>query len=166
MGKRLVLMGVTGSGKTSLGQALRHDAGYAFVDADDLHPDANRRKMATGKPLNDADRRPWLETVARQLARWRESDTTGALACSALKRVYRDLLREQGGAFGLVYLRSTPALSRERLKTRAGHFMPAALVDSQFATLEAPSPDEHALVLEADAPLHDNMAAILTADWS
>jgi carbohydrate kinase (thermoresistant glucokinase family) len=166
MRKRLVLMGVTGSGKSTLGKALRDEAGYAFVDGDDLHPEANRQKMAAGVPLTDADRKPWLEAIARQLRQWKDDDATGALACSALKRSYRDLLREQGGPFGLVYLRSTPALSRSRLEHRGGHFMPSTLVDSQFATLEEPAPDEHALVLKADAPLHDNVAAILAADWS
>jgi carbohydrate kinase (thermoresistant glucokinase family) len=165
MRKRLALMGVTGSGKTTLGKALRDDAGYAFVDGDDLHPEANKRKMAAGEPLTDADRKPWLDAVARQLRQWKDDGATGALACSALKRSYRDLLRAQGGAFGLVYLRLTPALSRSRVAHRDGHFMPATLVDSQFATLEEPAPDEHALVLEADAPLHDNVAAILAADW-
>ena len=163
---RLVLMGVTGSGKTTLGEALRHDAGYVFLDADDLHPEANRRKMAAGEPLTDADRMPWLEAVARQLHRWMETGIAGALACSALKRSYRDLLRDQGGSFGLVYLRSTPEVSRRRLETRRGHFMPTTLVESQFATLQAPDPDEKALILEADTPISDQVAAILKTQWS
>jgi len=163
---RLVLMGVTGSGKTTLGEALNRDAGYAFVDADDLHTEANKRKMSAGQALTDADRMPWLEAVARQLRQWRENGAAGVLACSALKRSYRDLLRARGGSFGLVYLQSTPTLSRRRLEGRHNHFMPVTLVDSQFATLEEPVPDEHVLVLDAAAPQHDNLAAILTADWS
>jgi carbohydrate kinase (thermoresistant glucokinase family) len=162
MANRLVLMGVTGCGKTTLGKALQ-STGYAFVDADDLHPEANRRKMAAGEPLTDADRLPWLEAVAAQLRQWRENDIAGALACSALKRSYRDLLRDKGGPVGLIYLRSTPTLSLGRLANRTGHFMPATLVDSQFATLEEPAPDEDALVLEADAPVADQVADILAA---
>ena len=165
MGSRLVLMGVTGSGKTTLGQALQREAGWAFVDADDLHPEANRRKMAAGEPLTDADRIPWLHAVARQLAQWRGDGVTGSIACSALKRSYRDLLRREGGPFGLVYLHATPALSQSRVAHRQDHFMPASLVESQFAALEEPTADEHALVLEADAPLDNSVAAILAAKW-
>ena len=138
----VVVMGVCGSGKTSVGRAIARRMGWAFLEGDDLHPVANRRKMSAGTPLTDEDRWPWLDRIA---ARMRQADGEGAtmvVACSALRRVYRDRLRGCGADVRFMHLTGDPALLRARMAQREDHFMPAGLLDSQLATLERAGPGE------------------------
>jgi gluconokinase len=135
---RIVVMGVAGSGKTTIGTALARRVGAAFCDGDDLHPPANVAKMRDGQPLTDADRRPWLDAVGRWLCEG-GSDSTRVVACSALKRTYRDRLRSAcGGDVTFIYLRVDEKTARKRLRERKGHYMPVSLLENQFATLEEP----------------------------
>jgi carbohydrate kinase (thermoresistant glucokinase family) len=134
---RLVVMGVAGCGKSSLGAALATALALPFTDADDLHPAANRAKMAAGHPLTDNDRWPWLQAVGAVLAA-----EAGVVACSALRRSYRDRLRETAGPVQFLHLIAPREVIAERLAARRGHFMPLALLDSQLATLEPLAPAE------------------------
>lgn len=134
----LVIMGVSGSGKSTVGRRLADELGWAFADADDFHPPANRTKMAAGQPLDDADREPWLTTLAELLRDHLERAAPLVLACSALKRAYRDRLA-MSPEVTFVHLQGDPTLIAERLAGRAGHFMPAALLGSQLAALEPPA---------------------------
>ena len=148
-----VVMGVSGSGKTTVGRLIAERLGWAFVEGDDLHPEANRRKMAAGTPLTDEDRWPWLDRIA---ARMRRDDGEGhsiVVACSALRRSYRDRLRACGADVRFLHLTGAPALLRDRLERREGHFMPAGLLDSQLATLEPAGAGEviHELRIAEDA---------------
>lgn len=146
----LVVMGVSGSGKTTVGRLLAERLGGRFFDADDFHPAANRRKMAAGEPLTDADRRPWLEELARLRDRVLARGERAVLACSALKRSYRETLRR--GALrevAFVHLTGPRQVLAERLDGRTGHFMPADLLDSQLAILETP---EEALTIDVTDP--------------
>lgn len=158
---RLVIMGVSGCGKSSLGAALGARLGIPYRDGDDLHPAANVAKMRAGIALTDADRWPWLDAVARAL----RDDAPLIIGCSALRRTYRDRLRAgAGGAVGFVHLAGSRDLIAARMARRQGHYMPLVLLDSQFATLEPPGPDE-ALTLSIDQPLAamiDQIAAHLT----
>lgn len=138
-------MGVSGAGKSSVAALLAGRLGWPFAEGDDMHPQANIDKMAAGHPLDDADRRPWLERVAGWIRERVAAGEGGIVTCSALKRRYRDALRGPGVLF--VYLTSTKEEIAARLVARHGHFMPAALLDSQFADLEPPEPDEHALTV-------------------
>ena len=133
----VVVMGVSGTGKSTVGAALAEALGLPFVEGDDLHPSANRTKMAAGIPLTDADRAPWLDAIAAEL------HTPVVVACSALKRAYRDRLREAAPDLALVYLHGTPELLAARMEGREGHFMPTSLLRSQLDTLEAPDGDEN-----------------------
>ena len=157
-----VIMGVAGSGKTTIGAKLARTLDIAFVEGDDLHPAENVRRMAAGIPLTDDDRRPWLLAIA---ARLREAKRAGAglvVSSSALKRSYRDLLRSEAQAdVQLVYLKGSPELIAERMTRRRGHFMPPALLESQFATLEEPAPDEHAWVCDIRQPPDAIVAALV-----
>jgi gluconokinase len=144
----LVVMGVSGSGKSVVGAALAQRLRVAFADADDLHPPANIAKMSAGKPLDDDDRRPWLETIGAWLA---DHDTTGGVvACSALKRSYRDRLRRHAPRVRFLHLDGSREVIARRQSSRPGHFMPHSLLDSQFATLERLAPDEQGEVLDVD----------------
>jgi gluconokinase len=137
-------MGVAGAGKTVVGSLLANGLGVPFLEGDDLHPPANVRKMAQGIPLTDDDRRPWLATIAARIAAAKRSGTGLVVACSALKRAYRDVLRGADADLRFVHLTGDRALIAQRLAHRGGHFMPRSLLDSQLATLEVPSPDENA----------------------
>lgn len=152
----VVVMGVSGSGKSHLGAALAQSLGVDFVEGDDLHPPANIAKMRAGTPLDDADRQPWLEAIAGAIAAHRGQGVV--VACSALRRAYRDRLRRADPALRLLYLRVPRDELARRLRERR-HFMPPALLDSQLATLEEPAADEHAIVLEAGADLAATVAA-------
>jgi gluconokinase len=136
----VVLMGVTGSGKTTIGNQLAERAGAVFADADDYHPAANKQKMAAGRPLNDDDRQPWLEALNRLMRSWFEAGKSGVLACSALKAKYRTTLAAgmPKGAVTFVWLDGSPELLAERLSERHHEFMNPKLLESQLATLEPP----------------------------
>jgi gluconokinase len=158
----LVVMGVTGSGKSTVGRALAERLGVPFADADDFHGDANIAKMSAGTPLDDEDRRPWLLAIGEWLA---EHAAGGAVVgCSALRRAYRDLLRTPAPAVAFVHLHGARETVRKRVAAREGHFMPESLVASQFATLEPLGADERGVVLDLAAPVEDNVAAYLR--WS
>lgn len=143
----VVMMGVSGAGKSTIAMRLAQRLGWDFEEGDELHPAANVAKMAAGRPLTDVDRRPWLEQVARWIDAEITSGRCGVITCSALKRAYRDILRRPEVLF--VYLSVPRAELERRMATRAGHFMPAELLDSQLAALEPPSGDEAALTVEA-----------------
>ncbi|MDQ0464010.1 gluconokinase [Caulobacter ginsengisoli] len=146
-------MGVAGSGKSTLGAALAGRLGWPFQDGDDLHPAANIARMAAGTPLTDADRAPWLAAVAD----WIAGHPQGVVACSALKRAYRDRL----GAPRLVYLRGEPDLIARRLEARRAHFFAPDLLASQFADLEPPGPDEQPIVIDCALPTAAQVEAVL-----
>lgn len=143
----LIVMGVSGSGKTTVAAMLAGRLGWEYADADAFHSPANIRKMEGGTPLTDADRAPWLATMAAWIEATRSVGRHGVLACSALKRAYRQVLVAGHADVRIVYLRGDKALIAGRQAARHNHFMPAALVDSQFATLEEPGPDEHPLTV-------------------
>lgn len=146
---RAVIMGVSGCGKTSVGLALSARLGVSYVDGDDLHPAANVARMAAGIALTDDDRRPWLDRVAGVLA----AKAPVIVGCSALKRAYRDRLRAgAGGAVRFIHLTGPRDVIAARMAARTGHYMPPALLDSQFAALEEPGPDE-AVAISIDAAL-------------
>jgi carbohydrate kinase (thermoresistant glucokinase family) len=144
-------MGVSGSGKSTVGEALAAELGVPFLDSDSLHPLTNVDKMAAGIPLTDDDRWPWLRAVGNALAR---ADDTGlVIACSALKRSYRNMIRSEEPSSLFVYLTGSRELLAERLSKREDHFMPPSLLDSQLATLEPLGQDEMGVVVDiADAP--------------
>jgi gluconokinase len=133
----VLLMGVSGAGKTTVGQRLSQELGWAFADADDFHPVANVEKMTRGTPLTDEDRAPWLAGLRELIVRWIAEGQSGVLACSALKQVYRDELT-LGLEVKVVYLKGSPELLRERMGARHGHYMKAGMLESQFAALEEP----------------------------
>ena len=138
----VVVMGVCGSGKTSVGRLIAERMDWTFVEGDDLHPEANLRKMAAGTPLTDEDRRPWLDRIAGEMRRAGREGRPMVVACSALRRIYRDRLRACGADVRFVHLIGAPALLRARMARREGHFMPPGLLDSQLATLEPAGPGE------------------------
>lgn len=144
----LVVMGVSGSGKSTVGAALAQRLGVPFEDADDLHPPANIAKMSAGIPLDDDDRHPWLETIGAWLAA--RDGHGGVVSCSALKRAYRDQLRAHAARAVFVHLHGTREVIARRQASRPGHFMPASLLDSQFDTLEPLGEDEAGVVIDVD----------------
>ena len=145
---RVVVMGVSGCGKSTVGALLAARLGVPFVDADDLHPQSNVAKMAAGVPLTDEDRWPWLRLVGQSLA---DAPAGEVVACSALRRAYRDVLREAAPDVRFVHLAGTREQLASRLSHRLHHFMPATLLDTQLATLEAPGDDEGAVVLDVSS---------------
>ncbi|WP_034592162.1 gluconokinase [Hamadaea tsunoensis] len=155
----IVLLGVAGSGKTTVGKALAQKLGTAFVDGDDLHPVANVRKMAQGIALTDDDRRPWLARIASWMDAELAAGKSGVVACSGLRRAYRDELRD-GRRTLLVYLHLDRAVAHSRVAARVGHFFTEKLLDSQFATLEEPAPEEDVLTVDARLPVDDLVAEI------
>ncbi len=150
MSTRIILMGVAGCGKSSVGDAISARTGIAYRDGDDLHPAANVEKMRSGIPLTDEDRWPWLDQVGRELA----DKAPLIIGCSALKRVYRDRIRALAcGPVTFVHLAGSRDLIAGRMAQRTGHYMPLSLLDSQFAALELPQPDEGALTADISQPL-------------
>lgn len=148
---RLIVMGVSGCGKSSMGEALATRLGLPYIEGDALHPPENVAKMSGGIPLTDEDRWPWLIRVAHAVS----APEHGAVAsCSALKRAYRDLMRREAGeGLTFVYLHGSRELLLERMQSRPGHFMPASLLDSQLATLEPPGPGELVVPVDCAMPL-------------
>jgi carbohydrate kinase (thermoresistant glucokinase family) len=147
----VVVMGVSGSGKTTVSALLAAALGCQFQEGDDLHPIENLEKMRGGTPLGDADRMPWLHKIAEEIDGWRARGESGVLTCSALKRSHRDIIIGDRPDVRLVYLRGSYDLIRRRMAARHEHFMPVALLDSQFATLQEPTSDEHPIVVDADS---------------
>ncbi|RFC71657.1 gluconokinase [Streptomyces sp. AcE210] len=147
----VVVIGVSGSGKSTVGRLLAQRLMVPFLEADDVHPAANRAKMAAGRPLDDADRRPWLRAVAEWIREATDAGQGGVVVCSALKREYRDELRRAGAGVWFLYLALDRAIAGRRVAGRVGHFMPARLVDSQYAALEPLRPDEPGLTVDAVA---------------
>ena len=149
----IVVMGVAGSGKTTIGEKLAERLGWTYEDADKFHPKANVEKMSAGHPLTDEDRWPWLQAIADEIDRVCKQQGQLVIGCSALKRAYRDVLVHGRDDVRIVYLDGTRELIARRLKARKGHFMPPALLDSQFSTLQPPGPDEHPVTVSIDAPV-------------
>jgi gluconokinase len=143
----IVVMGVSGSGKSTVGAALAQRLRVPFADADDFHPEANIAKMTAGHALDDDDRRPWLDSIGEWLAAHAEG---GVMSCSALKRTYRDQLREHCPDVDFLHLAGTPEVIGRRQASRPGHFMPASLLASQFETLEPLAADEHGVDVNVD----------------
>lgn len=158
-----VVMGVSGSGKTTVARDAAHQLGWRFQEGDALHPPENVAKMRSGQPLDDADRAPWLAAIAACIDAWRDAGERGIVTCSALKRAYRNVIIGPRADVRLVYLEGSRALLAERLAGRHGHFMPASLLDSQLATLEPPSPDERPLTISVDATVASIVGQIVAA---
>ncbi|HVE77420.1 MAG TPA: gluconokinase [Gemmatimonadaceae bacterium] len=156
-----VVMGVAGSGKTTIGSALARRLGVDFVDGDEYHPTENVERMSRGIPLTDDDRAAWLRALAMRLRQAKDAGAGLVMACSALKRSYRDVLRGGAHDLQLVFLRGPRPLVAERLTTRSGHFMPPSLLDSQLATLQEPEPDEHAWVCDVRKSPDDLVAGLV-----
>ena len=147
-----VVMGVSGSGKSVIGSRLARALGLEFVEGDSYHSSENVARMSAGIPLTDADRQAWLAAIAARLDAARRAGVGLVVSCSALKRSYRDVLRAGRADIQFVCLQGDRALIDQRLADRRGHFMPSSLLDSQFAILEPPSPDEHAWVCDVSQP--------------
>ena len=143
----VILMGVSGAGKTTIGQLLASQLGWEFADADDYHSASNVEKMRSGIPLTDADRAPWIATLRSLIAGWIKAEKNAVLACSALKRTYRETL-QVSAEVKIVYLKGSPKLLQQHLHSRLGHFMTEQMLASQLAALEEP---DHAVVVDVDA---------------
>jgi carbohydrate kinase (thermoresistant glucokinase family) len=154
-----LLMGVSGSGKSTVGRALAAELDWLFLDADTLHPQANVAKMASGIPLADADRWPWFDRIVAEMRRYAAAGRNVVIACSALKQAYRDRLAK-GGPVRFVYLKGDAETITPRLAGRTGHFMPPSLLASQFATLEEP---DDAIVVDITQPVAAQVAVITRA---
>jgi gluconokinase/shikimate kinase len=160
----LVLMGVSGCGKTTVAAILAGRLGWSFEEGDALHPQANVDKMSAGHPLTDDDRAPWLAQVADWVEACLDAGQDGVITCSALKRSYRALINRRGSGVEFVYLAGSRELIAERLTSRHGHFMPPALLQSQFADLQEPADDEPAIRVEVGPPpaeIADRIVAML-----
>jgi gluconokinase len=147
----VVVMGVSGSGKTTVSALLAAALGCQFQEGDELHPPENIEKMRTGAPLTHADRMPWLHRIAKEIDSWRSRGESGVLSCSVLKRSYREVIIGDRPDVALVYLAGSYELIRRRMATRHEHFMPVALLDSQFASLQEPTPDEYPITVDVGA---------------
>ncbi|SDG43657.1 MULTISPECIES: gluconokinase [unclassified Duganella] len=157
---RWVVMGVSGCGKSTVGQALALANGVPFIEGDQYHPEANVAKMSAGLPLNDGDRAGWLEALQTQISAARHRGEGLVVSCSALKRRYRDLLRQGDPALRFVHLNGAQALIAARMQSRVGHYMPTSLLDSQFRDLEPLQPDETGITLDIDLPPADLLKEI------
>lgn len=157
----VVVMGVSGCGKTAVARAAAERLGWPYREGDELHPPANVAKMAAGQALDDDDRWPWLRAIAAWVGGRERAGRDAILTCSALKRSYRDLLRKGHPSVWFAHLDVRPEVLRVRLEARRGHFMPASLLGSQLATLQALQPDEPGTTLSADGPLDDVLDQLL-----
>jgi carbohydrate kinase (thermoresistant glucokinase family) len=165
----IVVMGVSGVGKTTVAEVVAERLGWTFCDGDLFHPRANVEKMRSGTPLTDEDRWPWLQEVAVEIDRHRRAHKGFVVACSALKRAYRKILMEDRPDVRLVYLQGNHDLIMRRLAHRQGHYFPATLLDSQFATLEEPDASENAITVVVDKDIGgvvDEIVAALKANSS
>ncbi|GAA0953089.1 gluconokinase [Actinocorallia libanotica] len=149
----IVVMGVSGSGKSTVGRALAERLGLEYAEGDEFHPPANIAKMEAGRPLNDEDRLPWLKAIAEWLGERLREGRGGVVSCSTLKRWYRDLLREADPGVWFLHLHVDQKAIVARVAARTGHFMPVSLVESQFAALEPLQPDEDGAVVSAAEPV-------------
>lgn len=149
----LVIMGVSGSGKSTIADHLARRLGWRYEDGDRFHPESNVAKMSAGHPLTDEDRGPWLQAIADEIDQLPVSGERAVIACSALKRAYRDILVHGRDDVRIVFLDGTQDLIAARLAARKGHFMPTGLLASQFATLQRPSADERPITVSIDAPV-------------
>ncbi len=156
----LIVMGVSSSGKSSIGKALADRLGWRFADGDDFHPPANVEKQRAGKALTDEDRWPWLQSIADEIDRVTADDGKLVVACSALKRVYRELLVHGRHDIRIIYLDGSKELIARRMAARTNHFMPPSLLDSQFKTLEVPGPDERVIAVSIDDDIDGIVDAI------
>ncbi len=159
----IVVMGVSGSGKTTVASRLAERLHWRFAEADEFHPAANIAKMRAGIPLTDEDRAPWLDAIAAWIDAIRAANQHGVVTCSALKRAYRERLAHGHDDVRFVYLQGDRDLVAERVRGRKGHYMPLALLESQFDTLEEPGADENTLAVSIDAPPDEIVAAIVAA---
>lgn len=159
----LVVMGVSGSGKTTVARRLAERFAWPFMEGDELHPAENVAKMSRGEPLTDADRWPWLRNVAGWVDRQLREGEPGIVTCSMLKRAYRDLVVDHKPGARTLYLQGDRALIEARMARRRHHFMPLSLLDSQFATLEPPGPDEAALTVDVDGTVDEIVARAVRA---
>jgi gluconokinase/6-phosphogluconolactonase len=159
----LVVMGVSGSGKTTVARPLAERLGWPFKEGDDFHPPANIAKMKAGAPLTDADRAPWLAAIAAWIDGQAAADEAGVVTCSALKRAYRAGLTAGHPQVRIVYLRGSQAVIAARLAKRRHHFMPPSLLASQFADLQEPGADEHPIVIDIDQPVEAQVDEIVAA---
>jgi gluconokinase len=162
-GCALVIMGVSGSGKTTVAELIAKRLGWPFMEGDRLHPKANVEKMRQGIPLTDADRAPWLDRIGEELKRWAAERRSGVMTCSALKRAYRDRIRSARPDVRFVYLKGSLALIEARVAARHHEYMPASLLQSQFDTLEEPAPDEPVVTVDAGASPEAEAAAAIAA---
>ncbi|CNE60879.1 gluconokinase [Yersinia kristensenii] len=155
-GRSIIVMGVSGSGKTTVGEAVARRIHAKFIDGDDLHPRANIQKMGSGHPLNDEDRMPWLERLSDAAYSLNHKNETGIIVCSALKRRYRDRLRAGNPEMVFLYLKGSFEVIMGRLKARSGHFMPTDLLKSQFEALEEPGAEEPDVIcVDIDADIDE-----------
>ncbi|WP_454634564.1 gluconokinase [Bradyrhizobium cenepequi] len=154
-------MGVSGSGKSTIGETLAGRLGWRFEDGDRFHPASNVAKMSAGQPLTDDDRRPWLQAIADEIDRVCKAGQRLVVACSALKRAYREILLHGRNDVRIVFLDGTEALIASRLAQRKGHFMPPGLLASQFQTLEPPGPSERPITVSIDATVEATVDAII-----
>ncbi len=156
-----VVMGVTGSGKSTVGATLANALGVDFVEGDDYHPIENVRRMASGIPLTDEDRADWLMTLAERIRKAKDSNRGVVLACSALKLSYRDVLRRAAPELRFVFLKGSESLIAERVAGRRGHFMPASLLESQLAILEEPAADEDVWTCDVNETAHAIVSSLV-----
>ncbi|MGR5276996.1 gluconokinase [Vibrio rotiferianus] len=167
-GSSVVVMGVCASGKTTIGEHLAKKLGRKFIDGDDLHPRANIQKMASGQPLNDDDRKPWLERISDAAYSLESKNEHGIIVCSALKKIYRDQIREGNENVSFLFLDGSKELILERMRARQGHFMKENMVNSQFETLERPEDEPRTIFVSIDATIEEVVSnaaeLILTQD--
>lgn len=153
-GQAIIVMGVSGCGKSSVGALLASKLGQPFIEGDVLHPDSNVKKMAEGTPLTDDDRWPWLDVIGNEISSALSKGEGIIISCSALKKIYRDHLRKAaGGKLAFVFLEGTPELLAKRMGARTGHFMPTSLLASQLATLEVPTGEPGVVTVSIDQGL-------------
>jgi carbohydrate kinase (thermoresistant glucokinase family) len=157
----VVVMGVSGAGKSTIGRRLAQRLGWKFAEGDQLHPLQNVAKMKSRQPLTDRDRAPWLAAIAEVVDGWRDRGKSGVITCSALKRKYRQQIVGDRHDVRLVYLKGPQQTIAERLALRKDHFMPASLLDSQFATLEPPVPEENPITVGIDGPVEEIVERII-----